>query len=171
MIFLLSLTVIEANHTTETTRSMYGLFNVPAKLFPFILLVVLQVQSIRLHGFIVIYMILPDYIPPTPLELLDKLFNHDCSASLSMMYRTYVNFSILSPINVIIFFVFDNITNSSLLYQTPLHTLSFHSQIIIPNVSWLGHLSGLIIGLISISDAMHLCLTSDGIEKVFLHKL
>jgi len=35
--------VLEANHTTETSRSFYGMFNVPAKLMPFLLLVVLQV--------------------------------------------------------------------------------------------------------------------------------
>lgn len=35
--------IIEANHTTEVSRSFYGMFNVPAKLMPFLLLVVLQV--------------------------------------------------------------------------------------------------------------------------------
>ena len=67
--------VIEANHTSEATRSLYGICNIPSKLYPFVLLVLLQ--------------------------------------------------------------------------------------IIIPNISWLGHLSGVIIGLVSISPAMHLCLTSD----------
>ena len=35
--------VIEANHTTEASRSIFGMFNVPAKLMPFVLLVLLQV--------------------------------------------------------------------------------------------------------------------------------
>jgi hypothetical protein len=37
--------IIEANHTVEVTRSFYGMFNVPAKLMPFVLLVVLQVNA------------------------------------------------------------------------------------------------------------------------------
>jgi hypothetical protein len=37
--------VIEANHTVELTRSLYGMCNVPAKLMPFILLVLLQVRG------------------------------------------------------------------------------------------------------------------------------
>ena len=40
---LFTYAVIEANHTTETSRSMFGLFSVPAKLMPFLLLVLLQV--------------------------------------------------------------------------------------------------------------------------------
>lgn len=45
--------IIEANHTVEVTRSFYGMFNVPAKLMPFLLLVVLQVSASKLsrnHG-------------------------------------------------------------------------------------------------------------------------
>lgn len=36
--------VIEANHTVESTRSVFGLFDVPAKLMPFVLLVLIQVR-------------------------------------------------------------------------------------------------------------------------------
>jgi hypothetical protein len=42
--------IIEANHTVEVTRSFYGMFNVPAKLMPFLLLVVLQVNAPKLSG-------------------------------------------------------------------------------------------------------------------------
>jgi hypothetical protein len=42
--------IIEANHTVEVTRSFYGMFNVPAKLMPFLLLVVLQVSAPKLSG-------------------------------------------------------------------------------------------------------------------------
>lgn len=35
--------VIEANHTFEVSRSMFGVFDVPAKLTPFVLLVLLQI--------------------------------------------------------------------------------------------------------------------------------
>lgn len=34
--------VIDSYHTTETTRSVFGLFSVPAKVYPFILLIILQ---------------------------------------------------------------------------------------------------------------------------------
>lgn len=36
--------VIESFHCIETSRSVFGLFNVPAKIYPFILLVILQVD-------------------------------------------------------------------------------------------------------------------------------
>ena len=39
--------IIEANHTVEVTRSFYGMFNVPAKLMPFLLLIVLQVSAVE----------------------------------------------------------------------------------------------------------------------------
>lgn len=39
---LFTYAVIEANHTVEASRSMFGMFNVPAKLMPFVLLVLLQ---------------------------------------------------------------------------------------------------------------------------------
>lgn len=39
--------IIEANHTVEVTRSFYGMFNVPAKLMPFLLLIVLQVSHVN----------------------------------------------------------------------------------------------------------------------------
>ena len=35
--------VVEANHTTESSRSLFGIVSVPAKLMPFVLLVLLQV--------------------------------------------------------------------------------------------------------------------------------
>lgn len=35
--------VVEANHTFEVSRSMFGMFDVPAKLMPFVLLVLLQI--------------------------------------------------------------------------------------------------------------------------------
>jgi membrane associated rhomboid family serine protease len=35
--------LIEAYHTTETTRSIFGMFNVPSRMYPFILLIILQV--------------------------------------------------------------------------------------------------------------------------------
>ena len=40
---LFTYAVVEAHHTTETTRSLFGIVNVPAKLMPFVLLVLLQV--------------------------------------------------------------------------------------------------------------------------------
>lgn len=40
---LFTYAVIEAFHTTETTRSVFGLFSVPAKVYPFILLILLQI--------------------------------------------------------------------------------------------------------------------------------
>lgn len=41
--------IIEANHTVEVTRSFYGMFNVPAKLMPFLLLIVLQVSHVNYY--------------------------------------------------------------------------------------------------------------------------
>ena len=35
--------LIEAYHTTETTRSIFGMFSVPSRMYPFILLIILQV--------------------------------------------------------------------------------------------------------------------------------
>jgi len=35
--------LLEAYHTTETTRSVFGLFDIPAKMHPFVLLIILQV--------------------------------------------------------------------------------------------------------------------------------
>jgi hypothetical protein len=37
--------VIESYHTIETSRSVFGFFNVPAKLYPFTLLIVLSVRA------------------------------------------------------------------------------------------------------------------------------
>ena len=37
--------VVESYHTTETVRSVFGMFNVPARVFPFILLIILQVGT------------------------------------------------------------------------------------------------------------------------------
>lgn len=41
---LFSYAVLESFHTTATSRSVFGLFSVPAKVFPFILLVLIQVR-------------------------------------------------------------------------------------------------------------------------------
>lgn len=38
--------IIDSFHTTQVTRSVFGLFNVPAKIYPFILLIILQVSVI-----------------------------------------------------------------------------------------------------------------------------
>lgn len=40
---LFTYALIDSFHTTETSRSFFGVFNVPAKLYPFILLIALQV--------------------------------------------------------------------------------------------------------------------------------
>lgn len=40
---LFTYALIEAYHTTETSRSIFGFFSVPAKMYPFILLIILQV--------------------------------------------------------------------------------------------------------------------------------
>lgn len=40
---LFTYALIEAYHTTETSRSIFGFFTVPAKMYPFILLIILQV--------------------------------------------------------------------------------------------------------------------------------
>lgn len=40
---LFALAVVEAFHTTEAMRSVFGLFSVPAKLHPFLLLILLQI--------------------------------------------------------------------------------------------------------------------------------
>lgn len=40
---LFSYAVIEAFHSTETSRSIFGIISVPVKLYPFVLLLVLQV--------------------------------------------------------------------------------------------------------------------------------
>ena len=40
---LFTYALVEAYHTTEVSRSIFGLFSVPAKMYPFILLIILQV--------------------------------------------------------------------------------------------------------------------------------
>lgn len=40
---LFTFALLESYHTTEVTRSIFGIINVPAKMYPFILLVALQV--------------------------------------------------------------------------------------------------------------------------------
>lgn len=40
---LFSYALIEAFHSTESSRSVFGLFSVPTKSYPFILLVLIQV--------------------------------------------------------------------------------------------------------------------------------
>lgn len=39
---LFTYALIEAYHTTETSRSIFGMFNVPSRMYPFILLIILQ---------------------------------------------------------------------------------------------------------------------------------
>ena len=47
----------------------------------------------------------------------------------------------------------------NLLMLLILHSIS---KVIVPNVSWLGHLSGVVVGLICISDAAACYVISDG---------
>ena len=45
LFYIIYFSVIEANHTAEVTRSVFGLFNVPSRLLPYVLLVLLQVLT------------------------------------------------------------------------------------------------------------------------------
>jgi hypothetical protein len=66
--------VVEAYHTLEPTQSFFGLFRVPSRLLPFLLLVLIQVHSGRYN-----YLSLPSLT--TISEVLTIIFIYlECSA-------------------------------------------------------------------------------------------
>ncbi len=46
---LFAYALIEAFHSVESSRSVFGLFSVPTKAYPFILLVLIQVSTLPAH--------------------------------------------------------------------------------------------------------------------------
>lgn len=93
---LFSYAIIESFHTLESSRSVFGLFSVPARIYPFILLVILQVSE-------------------------ESVFMHFCNS------RFYDIF-----------------------------------QVMIPGISFIGHLSGVLVGVLCVTGALKVCLPSTG---------